>query len=176
MKQLISGVSSLQHQHQSSTQIHIQWLEVTTQVLDAAMLLSLFLVELTLFIKLKFKLDSSGTLTLLLHLIASMIRVISDIEDIGTSTFLILNKTCNTLIWLSLYYFVFEMFLVHALLTESDIQKFNKKRHFLFIMKWTTSSFFIAYAGLFIIYTVFSKDDNSQANIASTYQIANLCI
>ena len=162
MKQLIhGGVSSLQHQHQSSTLIHIQWLEITTFVLDAAMLLSLFLVELTLFIKLKFKLDSSGTLTLLLHLISSMIRVISDFEDIGTSTFLILNKTCSTLIWLSLYYFVFEMFLVHALLTEQDIQKFNKKRHFLFIIKWTTFSFFIAYAGLFIIYIVLSKDDNS---------------
>jgi len=90
-------------------------------VTDSAIVGILTIVELTLFIKLKFKMDFSGKLTLLLLLAASVIRFLADFEDIGSETFLILITVCTTLIWLSLYYFVFEMLLIKYLIQETNV-------------------------------------------------------
>jgi hypothetical protein len=65
--------------------------------------------EAYVFVKLKFNLDFSGKLTLLLHFIVSGIRIsYSYLPEYG------IWQTCtvvasNTLVWISLYYFVFEL-------------------------------------------------------------------
>jgi hypothetical protein len=98
-----------------------KWLETSTMITDSTILAILAIVEITLFIKLKFKIDFSGKFTLLLFLLASVIRFVADFLDIGSEAFLILITVCTTLIWLSLYYFVFEMLLIKYLIQETYV-------------------------------------------------------
>ena len=72
---------------------------------DCLILAILISVELWVFIKLRFKVDSSGILTLLLHLLASLIRVLRSYY--GALQFLIV--VAGMIIWISLHYFTFEM-------------------------------------------------------------------
>ena len=55
-----------------------KWLETSTMITDSSILAILASVEIALFIKLKFKMDFSGKLTLLLLLLASAIRFVAD--------------------------------------------------------------------------------------------------
>ena len=98
-----------------------KWLDTSTMITDSAILAILAIVQIALFIKLKFKMDFSGKLTLLLFLLASAIRFVADFLDIGSEAFLILITVCTTLIWLSLYYFVFEMLLIKYLIQETYV-------------------------------------------------------
>ena len=66
----------------------------------------LFLVELWVFTRLGFKVDKSGILTLLLHLIVSIIRILRSSLKINLQGLLVV---AGILIWISLYYFTFEM-------------------------------------------------------------------
>ena len=131
-----------------------EWLDTSTLVTDSAILALLIIVELTLFIKVKFKIDFSGKLTLLLLLAASVIRFIADFQDIGTETFLILITVCTTLIWLSLYYFVFEMLLIKYLIQETYVNQFNKKKHLVGLCKWVTIVFNITYVILISLHQI----------------------
>ncbi len=131
-----------------------KWLDTSTLVTDSAILALLIIVELTLFIKVKFKIDFSGKLTLLLLLAASVIRFFADFQDIGSDTFLILITVCTTLIWLSLYYFVYEMLLIKYLIQETDLNQFNKKKHFVGLCKWVTIVFNITYVILISLHQI----------------------
>lgn len=138
------------------------WLETSTIVVDSAILLVMTVVELTLFIKLKFKIDFSGTLTLLLLLIAQCIRFIADFWDIGTESFLVLTSVCTTLIWLALYYFVFEMLLINYLIQETDAARFNEKKHRIWLLKWITFVLFLTYV-IMVSLNQIKVEDNPHA-------------
>jgi hypothetical protein len=73
---------------------------------DFLLLAILVIVEGYVFYKLEFKIDKSGKVTLLLHLIVSIVRVISTtlMEDFRS-----LLSISTNLIWISLHYFTFEM-------------------------------------------------------------------
>ncbi len=77
----------------------------------------LLIVEAWVLIKLRFKMDKSGLLTLLLHLIVSIIRVIRSSQNFGRESLLIVG---GFLVWVSLYYFTFEMLLIRTKLTIDD--------------------------------------------------------
>ncbi len=58
---------------------------------------------------------------------------------------MVLTTICTTLIWLSLYYFVFEMLLIKNLIEETDAEKFYAKKHRLWLLKWITFVLFLTY-------------------------------
>ena len=87
-----------------------------TDILIFGILLS---VELLVLIKLKFKIDRSGLLTLLLHMLVSMFRVVrSQLEYLQG-----LIVVTAIMIWISLHYFTFEMQLIKIKLTQHDYHK-----------------------------------------------------
>ncbi len=77
---------------------------------------SLLLIELWVFISLRFKVDKSGILTLILHLSASILRIIR--SSISGSQFLI--TASGIMIWISLHYFTFEMWFIKITLTSDS--------------------------------------------------------
>jgi hypothetical protein len=83
---------------------------------DCFILFCLFPVELWVFIRLRFKVDKSGILTLVLHLIVSIIRILRSYLDKLQG----LMVVATTMIWISLYYFTFEMWLIKNTLTSDD--------------------------------------------------------
>ena len=70
---------------------------------------SLTLAEAFVFVKLKFKLDFSGKLTLLLHFLVSGIRIFNSYFEMSGAWQSCTITAANTLVWISLYYFVFEL-------------------------------------------------------------------
>ena len=73
---------------------------------DWSIFASLFLVELWVFLRLRFKVDNSGILTLLLLLIVSIIRILRSSLDIQLQNLFVVS---GIIVWISLYYFTFEM-------------------------------------------------------------------
>ena len=123
-----------------------EWLEKSTLIMDCVILLVMVIVISALFIKVKFNMDFSGKLTLLLLLFAQAIRLGADyFWDIYSYAFLLSTTICTTLIWLSLYYFVFEMLLVWYLIQETYVLSFNEKKHRIWLYKWITFVVFITY-------------------------------
>ena len=78
----------------------------------------LVLIEGYVFLKLRFKLDTSGLLVLLLHFFVSILRILNHYLDFNTPTQISLNLLGTYLIWFSLYYFTLEMMLITNLLTQ----------------------------------------------------------
>ena len=73
-----------------------------TDIIIFAILLPL---ELFVLVKLKFKIDKSGLITLLLHLLVSIFRIVrSQFEYLQ-----VMLVVTAIMIWISLHYFTFEM-------------------------------------------------------------------
>ena len=90
---------------------------------DIVILTCLLTFEVLVFIKLKFKVDKSGQLTLFLHLMVSILRIIDDI-------ILIFKAIPAIIIWISLHYFTFEMWYIKAALNSDsfDVNLRNKNK------------------------------------------------
>ena len=87
-------------------------LEYYRKVQILVILVALISTYLFLFIRLKFKVDITGVLSLLLFLIATIIRVIdyfSQKLNEEEEIFDIIQLECQILVWYSLYFFVIEM-------------------------------------------------------------------
>ena len=72
---------------------------------------------LFVFIKLRFRVDKSGILALFLHLIGSIIRILRSNLYIKLDAFIVI---AGITIWISLYYFTFEMKFIQIALTAED--------------------------------------------------------
>ncbi len=91
---------------------------------DILIFATLLPIELLVYLKLNFKIDRSGLLTLLLHLLVSMIRIVrSQLDQLQS-----LIVVTGIMIWISLHYFTFEMQLIKIKLTEDDKLKSELKR------------------------------------------------
>ena len=90
---------------------------------DILIFMILLLFEFLALFKLNFKIDRPGLLTLILHLVVSMVRVVrSQLEYLQA-----LIVVTVIMIWISLHYFTFEMQLIKIKLTEDDMQKRMEK-------------------------------------------------
>ena len=116
---------------------------------DWSIFVLLTLVESFVFYKLRFKLDFSGILTLLLHFSVSVMRVFKHYLGIGSRVYFILSIICNGLIWYSLYYFTIEMLIIKYLITEQPDSYIKKKRQLTFL-KFITACILIIFASIFI--------------------------
>lgn len=92
---------------------------------DAILLAILLIVEGFVFYKLKFKIDKSGKVTLLLHLIVSIVRAISSSLKLDFRMLLFIS---SNLIWISLHYFTFEMWLIKVTLESESYEEGLKKQ------------------------------------------------
>jgi hypothetical protein len=85
---------------------------------DCFIFACLLSVELWIFVRLRFKVDKSGILTLLIHLLITIIRIINvSIENLE-----VLIVVIAILIWFSLHYFTFEMWLIKITLASDDFK------------------------------------------------------
>jgi len=105
-----------------------------TFYIDYILFVILLIVEGFVFHKLEFKIDKSGKVTLLLHLIVSIVRVISTslMPDFRSLLFITSN-----LIWISLHYFTFEMWLIKITLESQTFEaqlKMQNKVKFLKVL------------------------------------------
>jgi hypothetical protein len=80
-----------------------------TLISDWLIFVTLTLAEIYVFVKLKFNLDFSGKLTLLLHFCVSGIRIYLSYLGVNDVLHSCTGTVANTLVWMSLYYFVFEL-------------------------------------------------------------------
>ncbi len=88
-----------------------EWYDYFLPISDWTVFVILTLVEGFVFYKLRFRLDISGLLTLILHYIVAVLRIITYYFNTP-----ILNS--SNLIWFSFYYFIIEMKLTQSLLTD----------------------------------------------------------
>lgn len=90
--------------------------------LDITILVILLIFELIVFYKLKFKIDRSGILTLLLHILISSIRVYnsSTLESYDSERALI--SFSSMMVWCSLHYFTFEIWKIKTSLVSESFQ------------------------------------------------------
>jgi len=80
-------------------------IETISTYTDWAIFGCILITEAVVFWVLKFKMDKSGIITLLIHLMISIMRV-------GSSFLGILAVVCGILVWMSLHYFIFEMWYI----------------------------------------------------------------
>ena len=83
---------------------------------DPIILIIIFTVELFVMLKLKLNIDKSGILTLILHLIVSAFRVLRSY----ITYMAVLHVPSSVLVWVSLYYFIFEMYFIKNILTSES--------------------------------------------------------
>ena len=84
---------------------------------------TLFCVELWVFIRLRLQLDKSGILTLLIYLLITIIRIV----NVTFENLQVLIVVMGILIWFSLHYFTFEMWLIKIKLTADDFMACKKE-------------------------------------------------
>ena len=84
-------------------------LDLVQDVTDWSIFSILTLVELYVLIRLRFKIDFSGLLTLLIHFSVSLLRVMNNNIDIKGAFQYVFLVVGSNLIWFSLYYFTSEL-------------------------------------------------------------------
>ena len=95
-----------------------EWYDYFRPITDWLIFILLTLIESFVFFKLRFRLDTSGMLTLFLHFAVSLIRIINLFLKFNSPIQIFLNLLGTYLIWFSFYYFTIEMQLTKSLLTD----------------------------------------------------------
>ena len=103
-------------------------IEETVKIVNDWIILTvLAAVELFILIKMRFKIDFSGTLTLFLHLFVSLMRVIGDYVKSDSAAQKVLFLNGAIMIWFSLYYFICELMHIKNSLESSDHLIYQKQ-------------------------------------------------
>ena len=134
--------------------------QVASLTLDITALCIIVIVEAALFMRLRFKVDFTGKLTLILHLVVAALRVYGNRleaeqkNQFGTSPFDMLSVFTQALIWLSLYYFTFEMAYIRLALDSQSPKIFETKSYRVTVMKVVVLSLMLSMGMIqvFIIY------------------------
>jgi hypothetical protein len=111
-----------------SDQTSKYWFSPIKEPSEIVIFASMLMIFSFVFVKLKFKMDFSGILTLLLHLIVAVQRLVNDfifVTEELNNNFQVLG---NGLIWISLYYFTFEMMIIKSTLAASSYQELKKAK------------------------------------------------
>ena len=94
------------------------WYDCFWPISDCTVFVILTLVEGFVFYKLRFRLDISGLLTLILHYVVSVLRIINHYQNFNSPVQIFVNLLGSYLIWFSFYYFTIEMKLMQRLFTD----------------------------------------------------------
>lgn len=103
-----------------------------TQII--VILVALVSSYLFIFIKLKFKIDITGFLSLLLYLVGMMIRAVDYFFDPSSGVIDLIQLESQILVWYSLYYFTLEMLRIKYMIEAASPAEYAKiaKRHRVF--------------------------------------------
>ena len=104
------------------------WFSPIKEPSEIVIFASMVMIFSFVFVKLKFKMDFSGILTLLLHLIVAVQRLVNDFIFVTEELNNNLQVLGNGLIWISLYYFTFEMMIIKSTLAASSYQELKKAK------------------------------------------------
>ena len=126
------------------------WYPYFSQITDWLIFILLTLIEGFIFFKLRFKLDTSGLLTLFLHFAVSLIRIINLFLSFNSSIQIFLNLLGTYLIWFSFYYFTIEMELTRSLLSDQPKAYLLKKKSYAYL-RFLSGIFMIAYSIMFTV-------------------------
>ena len=129
-------------------------------ILDWTVFVVLTLVEGFVFFKLRFRLDISGLLTLILHYVVSVLRIINHYQPFNSPFQIFINLLGSHLIWFSFYYFTIEMKLTQSLLTDQPKAYLIKKTRLTYL-KCFSGMLIVIYCIIFaiVLSTVFEKRD-----------------
>jgi len=116
----------------------------------------LLIIEGLVFYRLKFKVDKSGLLTLVLHLVISILRIADDF-------FKVFKAISSMLVWISLHYFTFEMWYIKAMLTSESYQISLRNKNKISKIKIAVA---VNMSILLFLYTV----NDSYATLLNSYQ------
>ncbi|TNV77476.1 hypothetical protein FGO68_gene13180 [Halteria grandinella] len=125
-------------------------LATTQLILDFSYLALLLFADAVLFIKVRLNLDKAAIITLVSQLIVIFLRALK--HSIPESTddyylaFIMIIGFCNNAIWATLFYFVFEMQIIHLKLTINKPIEFLRRQKNINITK-------IAVLGLTLVYS-----------------------
>ena len=135
-----------------------EWYDYFWPISDWAIFALLTLLEGFVFFRLRFKLDVSGLLTLILHYVVTVLRIINHYQPFNTPFQIFVNLLGSYLIWFSLYYFTIEMRLTQSLLTDQPKVYLVKKKRMMYL-KWFSGAFIVVYCIIFaiILSTVFEN-------------------
>jgi hypothetical protein len=87
---------------------------------DIAIFVILLSCETFIFIKLRFNVDKSGIITLVLYLLISILRLISSaVWELSFGPLFLLGVN---LAWITLHYFTYEMWIIQTALTSESHQ------------------------------------------------------
>ena len=86
-----------------------EWYDYFWPISDWTVFVILTLVEGFVFLKLRFRLDISGLLTLILHYVVTVLRIINHYQPFNSPVQIFINLLGSYLIWFSFYYFTIEM-------------------------------------------------------------------
>lgn len=109
-------------------------LQLISAVLSIVHFSFTFIVEIALLVRARKRLDLSMIIVALAYLFAFLIRL--PIFDLGMDLN-ILTATAFQIIWLSMYFFVFEMRRLQDLLTSIDLEEQMIKARRTYVIKWT---------------------------------------
>ena len=126
------------------------WYSYFRQITDWVIFILLTLIEGFIFFKLRFKLDTSGILTLFLHFAVSLIRIINLFLSFNSPIQIFLNLIGTYLIWFSFYYFTIEMELTRGLMSDQLKTYLLKKKRYTYL-RYLSGIYMIVYS---IIFTV----------------------
>lgn len=120
---------------------------LASRIVNPLILAMMTTVYTFLFIKLKLRIEFSGVGTLIMYFLAQILRVVSTFEKYASTSQTILLLPCQLLIWISLYYFTFEILDIKLQLTEVDPIKMKSSKRRNIIIKYI----FIGYLWLYLI-------------------------
>lgn len=95
-----------------------------TQII--VILVALVSSYLFIFIKLKFKIDITGFLSLLLYLVGMMIRAVDYFFDPSSGVIDLIQLESQILVWYSLYYFTLEMLRIKYMIEAASPAEYAK--------------------------------------------------
>ena len=96
--------------------------DLYVRIQDWFIFATLTLIETYIFVKLKFKLDFSGKLTLLLHFFVSAVRIFNSYFTTAGVWQQCSIAISNTSVWMSIYYFVLELKMIKATLSSENFE------------------------------------------------------
>ena len=134
----------------------VKLIEDITFYADIFILICLLIIEGLVFYRLKFKVDKSGLLTLVLHLVISILRIADDF-------FKVFKAISSMLVWISLHYFTFEMWYIKAMLTSESYQISLRNKNKISKIKIAVA---VNMSILLFLYTV----NDSYATLLNSYQ------
>ena len=125
---------SLQDENPAGDYVLAPLVNTIRKVQIIMILFALIFSYLFVFYKLKFKIDITGFLSLLLYLVAMLIRAVDYFFNPNSGVIDLIQLESQILVWYSLYYFALEMLRIKLMIEAASPAEYARKakRHRIF--------------------------------------------